>query len=345
MGISYGSDILFSLPCGGGGNPDLVSGGAPTNGTQAKPSGTTSSDAITFQAPTGGSGSSTPSVALAHVVGSGASLSGSGLGPYTVNSLEDGDVVTVTCTHTDDGDGQVVTDEAVVAVAAAGGGAAYPDTLLDWSASSETFSAGEDTYTIGGLSATLSYVGTSGPDAIDLSSGLLSFTMSGANSASLIIDLGVDITDETVMAVIAIASIVANTTSGILFKLSSGTNTGNAANQWQASIGHAGNETQIRFREANSTTGFTNVETPTVTDITTTPTRIGLVWHGASGSFSWDQGDATLPTDGANLTNTGSSVINDAGGSVGPQDRRYLHLLIKSSCTFRVGAVLRRVTP
>ncbi len=344
MGISYGSDILFSLPCGGGGNPDLVSGGAPTNGTQAKPSGTTSSDAITFQAPTGGSGASTPSVALAHVVGSGAGLTGSGLGPYTATGLADGDVVTVTCTHTDDGDGQVIKDVAVVSVATVAG-VAYPDTLLDWSGSSEAFAAGEDTYTIGGLSATLSYVGTAGPDAISLSSGLLSFTMSGANSASLIVDLGVDVTDEIVMAVIAIASMVANTTSGILFKLSSGTNTGNAVNQWQASIGHAGNETQIRFREANSTTNFINVETPTVTDVSTTPSRVALVWHGASGSFSWDQGDATLPTDGANLTNTGSSVINDAGGSVGPQDRRYLHLLIKSSCALRVGAVLRRVTP
>lgn len=100
-------------------NPDLVSGGNPTNGTQAKASGTTSSDAITFQAPTGGSGASTPSAALAHVVGAGATLSGSGLGPYTVNSLEDGDAVTVTCTHTDDGDGQVVKDVAVVDVAAA----------------------------------------------------------------------------------------------------------------------------------------------------------------------------------------------------------------------------------
>jgi hypothetical protein len=115
----------------GGGNPDLVSGGAATNGSQAKASGTTSSDAITFQAPTGGSGASTPSAALAHVVGSGASLSGSGLGPYTVNSLEDADVVTVTCTHTDDGDGQVVKDVAVVDVAAAGGGGATWTTALE----------------------------------------------------------------------------------------------------------------------------------------------------------------------------------------------------------------------
>jgi hypothetical protein len=329
---------------GGGGNPDLVSGGAPTNGTQAKAAGTTSSDAITFQAPTGGSGASTPSVALAHVVGSGAGLTGSGLGPYTATGLADGDVVTVTCTHTDDGDGQVITDVAVVNVATVAG-VAYPDTLLDWSASSETFSTGEDTYTIGGLSTTLSYVGTSGPDAISLSSGLLSLTMSGANSASLIIDLGVDVSNEVVMAVIAIASVVANTTSGILFKLSSGTSTGNAANQWQALVGYNGTETQIRFREANSTTAFINIETPTVTDVSTTPTRVGLVWHGASGSFSWDQGDSALPTDAANLTNTGSSVINDGGSSVGPQDRRYLHLLIKSSCTFRVGAALRRVTP
>jgi hypothetical protein len=124
-------NINGATGAGGGGNPDLVSGGAPTNGSQAKASGTTSSDAITFQAPTGGSGSSTPSAALAHVVGSGASLSGSGLGPYTVNSLEDADVVTVTCTHTDDGDGQVVKDVAVVDVAAAGASGAAWTTVLE----------------------------------------------------------------------------------------------------------------------------------------------------------------------------------------------------------------------
>ena len=113
---------------GGGGNPDLVSGGAPTNGGQALASGTTSSSAITFNAPTGGSGASTPSAAVAHINGSGATLSGSGLGPYTVNNLEDGDLVTVTCTHTDDGDGQVVEDVAVVGVGtAAGGGASWAD--------------------------------------------------------------------------------------------------------------------------------------------------------------------------------------------------------------------------
>lgn len=102
---------------GGGGVTDFESGGAPTNGNQDKASGTTSSDAITFQAPTGGTGSSTPSVALSHITGAGASLSGSGLGPYTVSSLEDNDFVRVTCTHTDDGDGQVVEDVAVVKVA------------------------------------------------------------------------------------------------------------------------------------------------------------------------------------------------------------------------------------
>ena len=106
---------------GGAGNPDLVSGGAPTNGAQDKPTGTTASSAITFQAPTGGSGASSPSVALSHVSGSGASLSGSGLGGYTVSGLADGDVVTVTCDHTDSGDGQIITDVAVVSVAASGG--------------------------------------------------------------------------------------------------------------------------------------------------------------------------------------------------------------------------------
>jgi hypothetical protein len=331
---------------GGGGNPDLVSGGAPTNGSQAKPGGTTSSDAITFQAPTGGSGSSTPSAALAHVVGSGASLSGSGLGPYTVSSLTNNDVVTVTCTHTDDGDGQVVKDVATVSVAGgAGGGVAYPDTLLDWSASSETFAAGAGAYTIGGLSVTYSLAGTSGPTSIGLVNGVLTVVCGASEEAYLVVDLGVDVTDETVVAYCTSDSVSAGGSSAILFMLSTGTNIGNAANQFQASVGHAGTETTILVREANSPSNFTNIESLSVTDISTTPTRICLTWDGASGTYSYDQGSATLPTDGDNLATTGANVNNDGSGAVTRQNRRYVHLWIKTSGTYRIGAALRRITP
>jgi len=104
-------------------NAKLVPTANPAN--QAKASGTTSSDGITFTAPTGGSGASTPNVVLTQAVGTGATLSGTGLGAYTVNNLEDGDVVYLTCTHTDDDgdDSQTIVNTCIVSVAAAAGSA------------------------------------------------------------------------------------------------------------------------------------------------------------------------------------------------------------------------------
>lgn len=329
-------------PSSGGGNPDLVSGGAATNGNQALAAGTTSSSAITFQAPTGGSGSSTPSVALDQTNGTGATLSGSGLGPYTVSTLEDGDICRVTCTHTDDGDGQVVKDVAVIAVGNPAG-VSYPVALLDWSSSSETFAGGEGAYTIGGLSVTYSFDGTSGPDSIDLSSGVLTLEITNPNKVYFVIDLGEDVTDETVVAYVTSTGVAAGTVTAVLLKVSSGTTIGNAANQWQAAVGHGGSETLIRFREANSASGFTNVETPTVTDITTTPTRVSLWWHGASGEYSYDQGDATLPTNAAHLGTIGASVINDSSAALARQNRRYVHLLVQADCTLRLAAYKRSI--
>jgi hypothetical protein len=98
---------------------DLVAAANPT--AQAKSTGTTTSDSITFASPTGGSGSYTASSVVAHIAGSGTALSQADQGPLTVTSLEDGDVVKVTCTWTDDLDGQVVANTIVVTVAAAAG--------------------------------------------------------------------------------------------------------------------------------------------------------------------------------------------------------------------------------
>ena len=185
---------------GGGGNPDLVSGGAPTNGGQVLASGTTSSSAITFQAPTGGSGASTPSVALAHVNGSGAALSGSGLGGYTVTGLEDGDLVKVTCTHTDDGDGQVVTDVAVIGVGTAAGGASWADVweadlTSDMTTLALTLGGGEETiYEADGTTPKLkaTYFNRSGSPTstatADTASGglVVSLTSGSANNAAAV---------------------------------------------------------------------------------------------------------------------------------------------------------------
>ena len=91
---------------------------------QSLSSGTTSSAGVTFNAPTGGSGSYSYSAALVQHVGTGAALSGSNLGPYTVSSLEDGDLVSIVLTSTDTGSvTQTVTNQAQIEVQTAAG---YP---------------------------------------------------------------------------------------------------------------------------------------------------------------------------------------------------------------------------
>lgn len=330
-----------ALSGGGGGNPDLVTGGAPVNGSQAKASGTTSSDAITFQAPTGGSGSSTPSAALAHVVGTGAGLSGSGLGGYTVTGLEDGDVVTVTCTHTDDGDGQVVKDVAVVSVAAAAG-ATYPDNVLDWSSSSETFASGEGAYTIGGLSVTLSYNGGAGPDSLSITNGLIAADCTSGGEAFLIVDLGEDVSAERVIAYLTCTNLGGGSGGWALLKVSANATVGHAANQAQYLIGTSGTATALRSREANGAASFATANDHTVTDVTTTPTRVAIRCTGPAWDESYDQGSAAMPTTGAMLGTVGSNRYNDGSGAVASQDRRYVHLHILRTGDYRLGAAILR---
>ena len=60
---------------------------------QVKGAGTTSSTAATFATPTGGSGAFTAAVTIEQVRGTGATKSGSGAGPITINNLEDDDIV------------------------------------------------------------------------------------------------------------------------------------------------------------------------------------------------------------------------------------------------------------
>lgn len=85
---------------------------------QALASGTTSSAAISWGSPTGGSGSTTTADVLTQDVGSGASLSAG-----AVVGLEDGDVCRVRRTWTDSVTGQTVSATTTVSVAAAAGGA------------------------------------------------------------------------------------------------------------------------------------------------------------------------------------------------------------------------------
>lgn len=221
-----------------------------------------------------------------------------------------------------------------------GGGSTFPDPLLDWASSSETFGAGAGSYTIGGLSVTYDLAGGSAPDSIALSAGVLAVDCSGGGQAYLVIDLGEALTDEIAYLYATSTSYVADTTSGWILSLCDDTSIGNYGGHLQASVGHAGTETSIKFRECtdDSPLTFVDIGTETVTDVSTTPTRVCMMWHGASGSMSWDQGSAALPTDGEHLTNQVAADYNDGTGAATRAGRRYVHILVKTSVDIRLSA-------
>jgi hypothetical protein len=115
MLIPSASTVIPAVSAGGGSEYDpLVPPSAPA--AQALASGSTSSAAISWGSPTGGSGSTTTADVLTQDVGTGASLSAG-----AVIGLEDGDVVRVRRTWTDSTTGQTVSATTTVSVAAASG--------------------------------------------------------------------------------------------------------------------------------------------------------------------------------------------------------------------------------
>jgi len=105
-----------NLGAGGGGNPDVVPGANPARQDLATG---TASTTLSFPAPTGGSGTGfTYGAVLSKPSGSGAALAGTGLGPYTVSSMSDGECYGIIFTATDSGDGQVANNFGLVDVAA-----------------------------------------------------------------------------------------------------------------------------------------------------------------------------------------------------------------------------------
>ena len=107
---------------GGGGGADLVPGANPTR--QDLSPGTTTAN-VTFNAPSGGTGTGvTNGVTLNKPPGSPASLGGSGLGPWTVSNMRDGEAYVLLYTATDNGDGQVANNFALVDVGGLSAGSA-----------------------------------------------------------------------------------------------------------------------------------------------------------------------------------------------------------------------------
>jgi hypothetical protein len=102
---------------GGGGNADVVPGANPAR--QDLAAGTVSAQ-VTFVAPTGGSGSGFSfGAVLSKPSGSGASLSGTGLGPYTVSGMANDQSFAVIFTATDTGDGQIANNFGLIGVSSA----------------------------------------------------------------------------------------------------------------------------------------------------------------------------------------------------------------------------------
>lgn len=99
--------------------PPIAPGAAPAREDNA--AGTTTSGGTTFNTPTGGSGSYTHVATLSAPVGSLASLAGTGLGPYTISTMADGESYTITLTSTDDNTANEVKQTAIVSVAQSAG--------------------------------------------------------------------------------------------------------------------------------------------------------------------------------------------------------------------------------
>ena len=67
-----------------------------------------------------------------------------------------------------------------------------------------------------------------------------------------------------------------------------------------------------------------------------------MMWDGSSGSMSWDQGSAALPTNGEHLSNVVSSNYNAGDGAATRAGRRYLHVWAQTDVTIRLSAVALR---
>ncbi len=217
--------------------------------------------------------------------------------------------------------------------------------VLDWSAASESFAAGESTYTIGGLSVTLDYESGSGPASIDLASGVLSVQADDADYAYLIVDLGEDFANVPLWACVAITSVTGvGSTTPVIWQLADDTTQLTAAGHWQELIGQGGSETTILGRFATGAASFVNANNRTVSDITTTATRLAVYIDGTDFRPSFDQGTSALPADGGDLSTVGPNSYSTTTGAyttTNAKNQRYLHLRVRCNATIRMSAAKR----
>lgn len=171
--------------------PALVPPSAPA--AQALASGTTSSAAISWGSPTGGSGSTTTADVLTQDVGTGASLSAG-----AVVGLEDGDVVRVRRTWTDSVTAQTVSATTTVSVAGAAGGAydwvtkadvdlSAADLAGPWSTGTNNITTGSGATTIATVTVTRS--GSTSGNVQVTADGLTTTGVAGTGNVNAAINL------------------------------------------------------------------------------------------------------------------------------------------------------------
>ena len=225
-----------------------------------------------------------------------------------------------------------------------GGGGGWTD-ILDWSSSSEAFSGGEDTYTIGGLSVVVDWAGTSGPDSIDLTNGVLTVEGDNTKQVYLTIDLGEDFENVPLWATISLSN-MANvaSTSAVIWQMADDQTAVNAAGHWQELVGLSGANTDILGRYATGTSTFVTTNSRTVTDIETTPTRLAVLIEAVNFKPSFDQGTAALPTTGADLGTVGPNSCSATSGAyttTAARNQRYMHLRVACDATIELFAAKR----
>lgn len=267
---------------------------------------------------------------------------GSGLGAYTPSGGADADAGVLALDATIGG---VVVATALHDYSRAAAAGSGWTSVLDWSASSESFSTGEGTYTIGGLSTTLSYEGSAGPSSIDLTSGVLTVVADNTNYAYLIVDLGEDFQNVPLWGCIALDAVSGvSGGSAVFWQMADDTTPLNAAGHWQELIGQGGTKTALLGRYASGPITFHDTNIRTVTDIETTPTRVAAYIDGTDIKPSFDQGTAALPADGANLTTVGPKSYSTTSGAyttTNARNQRYMHIQVKCSATIRLAAAKR----
>jgi len=311
----------------------VAAGGSPT--------------AKTFSAFTDtGSRISSYSASVTNAVGS-TTVSGSGLGPYTFSGSTDGDSFALELDALDGSGNVLATAVHAVDVAASAGGSTL-DPLAEFAGVSYDFlttggtsgTGGEGPHTVNGYSFTLSFNGTSGPDSLAFVSGVLQHTGNvSTKQAYLILDLGSDVSDVPYVVNISTSNLGASSGQSFIYRIAEHGVPGARDDTMGALFGFDGaaDDTSILWREAASSSSYDTIEqVQSITDITTTPTRVANHVMGGAMLISFDQGTAALPSDGRVLSRALVKHVAIGTRVATPQSRRYLHIFCLETVDVRV---------